>query len=141
MRPCSAVAGANSPGTAKPPPSIRALPATWYRKPNAYARTATSFDNPDFVDVVVHSYRHRFGLEAGDPALQAIEDRLAARPAIGVPTVTMDPLDDGVVAGSARGRAHLFGDLREHVDVPGAGHDLPQEAPGAFAAAVASLLP
>jgi pimeloyl-ACP methyl ester carboxylesterase len=58
-----------------------------------------------------------------------------------VPTVTMDPLDDGVVAASARATAHLFTDLREHVDVPGAGHDLPQEAPQAFAATVASLLP
>jgi pimeloyl-ACP methyl ester carboxylesterase len=114
---------------------------TWDVDDATFAETAASFDNPDFVDVVVHSYRHRFGLVSGDPALQDIEDRLAQRPRITVPTVTLDPLDDGVVAGSARDRAHLFTDLREHVDVPGAGHDLPQEAPGAFAAAVASLLP
>ena len=56
----------------------------------------SSFDNPDFVDVVVHSYRHRFGYAPGDPALEAIERRLAGRPAIDAPTISLCGADDGV---------------------------------------------
>ncbi len=101
-----------------------------------FERTAPSFDNPDFVDVVIHSYRHRFGLAAGDPALEDIELQLAAQPAIAVPAITLDGDADGVSGGGAP-RAGRFTGRHEHrVVTGGIGHDLPQEAPQAFAQAV-----
>jgi len=101
-----------------------------------FERSAPSFDNPDFVDVVVHSYRHRFGLVAGDPALEDLERRLAAQPAITVPAITLDGDADGVSPGGAP-RAGRFTGRHEHrVVESGIGHDLPQEAPQAFAQAV-----
>ncbi|WP_159996925.1 alpha/beta fold hydrolase [Roseomonas sp. 18066] len=102
-----------------------------------FAATAESFDNPDFVAVVVHSYRHRFGLVAGDPALEAIERQLAARPPIAVPSITLDGDADGVMApgGTARHARHFTGPHRHRV-IPGGGHNLPQEKPEAFAAAI-----
>ena len=59
-----------------------------------YARTASSFDNPDFVDVVVHSYRHRFGYAPRDPAFEGIERELAMQLSIGVPTISLCREDD-----------------------------------------------
>ena len=103
-------------------------------------RTAAAFRNPDYVDVVIHSYRHRLGLAAGDPAYDDIERRLAARPRIHVPTITLDGLADGnfpATDGSA-GAGHFAG-FRDHRQVPDAGHDLPREAPTAFADAVREL--
>ncbi len=111
---------------------------TWAFTPEVYARTAPSFDSPDFVEVVIHSYRHRFGLVAGDPALDVVERRLAEQPDIVVPAVTLAGADDGLVSPSAP--SPKFRDLRDHRIIPGAGHDLPQEAPDAFAAAVLDLL-
>ena len=67
---------------------------TWAFGDGAFEATAPSFDNPDFVDVVVHSYRHRFGLVEGAPAYQATEDLIAAQPPITVPTLVIDPVDD-----------------------------------------------
>ncbi|MFC0386203.1 alpha/beta fold hydrolase [Muricoccus vinaceus] len=102
-----------------------------------FERTAASFDNPDFVEVVIHSYRHRFGLVTGDPSLEGIEARLAAHPAIPVPAVTLDGGADGVLAGGGTaGHARRFAGPHEHRVVPGGGHNLPQEKPEAFAAAV-----
>ena len=111
---------------------------TWRFSPEEYERTAASFDSPDFVEVVLHSYRHRFGLVPGDPALEEIERRLAVQPEIPVPAVVLEGADDGV-APPARA-APRFTRLREHEVVPGAGHNLPQEAPEAFASAVLALL-
>jgi pimeloyl-ACP methyl ester carboxylesterase len=107
-----------------------------------YERTAPSFDNPDFVDVVVHSYRHRYGLVPGDPAVEAIEERLTAQPSIGVPTVAMDGDGDRVmpIGGCAEHERHFTGPY-ERVVIPLAGHNLPQETPEAFADAVLSLAP
>lgn len=107
-----------------------------------YARTAPSFDNPDFVDVVIHSYRHRYALVPGDPAVEAIEDRLIGQPSIGVPTVAMDGDGDGVmsIGGCAEHGRHFAGPY-ERVVVPLVGHNLPQEAPEAFAEAVLSVMP
>lgn len=114
---------------------------TWAFDDATFARTAASFDNPDFADVVVHSYRHRYGLVAGDPACAATEALLAQQPAIGVPTITLDGADDGVMAlGGTADHGHHFTGPREHRVVPGAGHNLPQEKPQAFADAVADLL-
>jgi pimeloyl-ACP methyl ester carboxylesterase len=110
---------------------------TWQFDEACFERTAASFDNPDFVDVVIHSYRHRFGLCAGDPAYEAIERALAAQPDIAVPAITLDGLSDGVVPGAAvaPGAAHFVGP-HAHRTLPGVGHNLPQEAPQAFAQAV-----
>ncbi|HVJ55546.1 MAG TPA: alpha/beta hydrolase [Aliidongia sp.] len=113
---------------------------TWRFDEATYARTAEAFDNPDFVDVVIHSYRHRFGLAAGDPAAEAIERALAAEPPIPVPTVTLEGADDGVQPiGRTAGHARHFTGLREHRVIAGAGHNLPQEAPEAFADAVLAV--
>ena len=113
----------------------------WAFDDATFERTAASFDNPDFVDVVVQSYRHRFGLAAGDPALAGIEQRLAGQPAVAVPTVALHGDDDGVspAAQSERDARHFTGPYTRQV-VPGAGHNLPQEAPGSFALAVLGLL-
>lgn len=114
---------------------------TWTFSDPTYAATATSFANPDFVDVVTHSYRHRFGLVPGDPRYAEIEQRLALRPAIGVPTVIFAGADDGVSSrrADAAAIAGFDGPVRRHV-LAGVGHNVPQEAPSAFADAVLSLL-
>ncbi|MFZ3084212.1 alpha/beta fold hydrolase [Rhodoferax ferrireducens] len=114
---------------------------TWAFDTATFERSAAAFDNPDFVDVVIHSYRHRFGLVAGDPALADIERRLAAQPPITVPSVTLDGTDDGVrPPAAAEQHARLFTGPRSHRIVPGAGHNLPQEKPHVFADAVLELL-
>ena len=103
-------------------------------------RAAVAFDNPDYVDVVLHSYRHRLGLAPGYPPYDEIEKKLAAQPAITVPAVTLDGLADGnfpATDGSASAR--YFTGPRVHHQVPNAGHNLPQEAPDAFANAVLEL--
>jgi pimeloyl-ACP methyl ester carboxylesterase len=103
----------------------------------SFDRAADAHDNPDYVDVVIHSYRHRFGLAAGDPAYADLQRRLASLPAISVPAVTLDGDSDGVLpAGDGRASAAKFTGRRIHHIVPGAGHNVPQEAPEAFAAAV-----
>lgn len=109
----------------------------WRFDDHTFERTAVSFDNPDFVDVVIHSYRHRHALVAGDPALEAIERQLAAQPPITVPTITLDGSADGVLpTGSSAHHAPHFTGFHEHRVVPTVGHNLPQEAPEAFAGAV-----
>ncbi|MEM5425423.1 alpha/beta fold hydrolase [Paraburkholderia ferrariae] len=110
---------------------------TWRFDDGLYARTAASFDNPDFVDVVVHSYRHRFGLVEGDPRFDDIERRLAATPPITVPTITLDGDADGVQPPGARETSSKrFSGRHENRIVRNAGHNLPQEAPEVFAKAV-----
>lgn len=115
---------------------------TWAFDDATFERSAVAFDNPDFVEVVIQSYRHRFGLVPGDPAYAEIERRLAAQPAITVPTITFDGADDGVrpVAG-ATAHAHRFTGPRSHRVVPGVGHNMPQEVPRVFADAVLELVP
>ena len=107
----------------------------------AYDRTAKSFENPDFVDVVIHSYRHRYGLVPGDPAVADIEARLATRILISVPTVAMDGGGDGVVGeNGCVGHERFFtGPYRRQV-IPSVGHNLPQEAPAEFSKAILSLV-
>ncbi len=106
-----------------------------------FERTAAAHDNPDFVDVVIHSYRHRFGLADGDPQYADLQRRLAALPPITVPAITLDGEADGVLpASDGRASAAKFADRRIHRVVPGAGHNVPQEAPEAFAAAVMELI-
>jgi pimeloyl-ACP methyl ester carboxylesterase len=100
-------------------------------------RAAEAFENPDYVEVVLHSYRHRLGYADGDPRYAELEERLSASPPIGVPAVTLDGLADGNFPASdgTAGAAHFTGP-RHHHQVPLAGHNLPQEAPDAFTAAV-----
>jgi len=114
---------------------------SWAIDEATYERSADAFDNPDFVDVVIHSYRHRFGLVPGDPRLEPTERLLAAQPRIAVPSITLDGADDGVmsIGGTSHHAAH-FSARHEHRVVAGAGHNLPQEAPQAFAQAVQDLL-
>jgi pimeloyl-ACP methyl ester carboxylesterase len=103
-------------------------------------RAAEAFDNPDYVDVVIHSYRHRLGHAAGAPEYAEAEAALAGSPAITVPAVTLDGTADGnfpATDGSA-GAAHFTGP-RIHRQVHDAGHNLPQEAPVAFADAVGDV--
>ncbi len=114
---------------------------TWRFDDATFERSAAAFDHPDFVEVVIHSYRHRFGLVAGDPAYAGIDRRLAAQPVISVPAITFDGIDDGVrPPADASAHAARFSGPRSHRLVPGAGHNLPQEAPRAFADAVLELV-
>ncbi|BBZ44744.1 alpha/beta fold hydrolase [Mycobacterium parmense] len=103
--------------------------------------TVESFDNPDFVDVVVHSYRHRYGLVAGDPAYDATEQRIATEPVVTVPTVVLDTKYDGLPPRPMSGsHDDHFARLVAHRVVE-AGHGLPQERPREFAEAVLLLKP
>ncbi len=114
---------------------------TWRFDEASFERSAAAFDNPDFVDVVIQSYRHRFALAAGDPAYADIERRLAAQPAITVPSITFDGADDGVrPPAPASQHGHRFTGSRAHRLVPGVGHNMPQEAPQVFADAVLELV-
>jgi pimeloyl-ACP methyl ester carboxylesterase len=104
-------------------------------------RTVAAHDNPDYVDVVIHSYRHRFGLADGDPQYAEIQRRLAALPVISVPAITLDGDADGVApASDGKASAAKFSNRRAHRVIPRAGHNLPQEEPEAFADAVMELI-
>ncbi len=112
----------------------------WHFDDETLDRAASAFDNPDYVDVVLHSYRHRLGLAPGDPAYEPDERALARLPAITVPAITLDGTADGnfpATDGSAS--AGHFTGPRVHRQVADAGHNLPQEAPGPFAEAVLDL--
>ncbi len=108
---------------------------TWAFDVATFGDSAGSFDNPDFVDVVIHSYRHRYGLVPGDPASAHIETRLAAQPPIAVPTITIDGDTDGVATSTAH-HARKFTARHEHRVFAGVGHNLPQEHPAGFAQAI-----
>jgi pimeloyl-ACP methyl ester carboxylesterase len=108
---------------------------SWTFDHATFERTATAFDNPDFVDVVIHSYRHRYGLAPGDPTYASIEAALAAQPPIAVPAITIDGDADGVNPGTAHQAAKFIGP-HEHRVFKGAGHNLPQERPEEWAQAV-----
>jgi pimeloyl-ACP methyl ester carboxylesterase len=103
-----------------------------------FDRSAVSFENPDFVDVVIHTYRWVFGLEAGDPTLQPLEDRLALKPAITVPTVTIDGAADPLKPGGTTDHAGQFAGVHEH-RVLAAGHNVPQQEPEQFANAIIKI--
>jgi pimeloyl-ACP methyl ester carboxylesterase len=109
----------------------------WNFDEATYARSAASFDNPDHVAIVVHNYRWRLGLAPGQTQYDALEQRLGSFPGIGVPTVTLE--------GDANGAPHLdpaayrkrfTGRYAHHTLTGGIGHNLPQEAPQAFADAI-----
>lgn len=108
---------------------------TWEFDEATFNQTAMAFGNPDFVDVVIHSYRHRFGLVPGDPAVAQIETRLTAQPPITVPTIAIDGAKDGVNNGTQH-HAKKFTGPFEYRDFSSAGHNLPQEQPEDWARAV-----
>lgn len=113
----------------------------WAFDDATFANSAVSFDNPDFVAVTIQSYRHRYGYAAGDPALDAIEQRLAGQPKITVPTIALQGEADGVhPPESSEKHAVFFTGPYQRRLLPGIGHNPPQEAPHAFADAVLELI-
>jgi len=106
-----------------------------------FALTAASFDNPDFVAVTIQSYRHRYGYAPGDPALEPIEERLAAQPRIGVPTIALQGEADGVhpPEASASHGQYFTGPFERRL-LPRVGHNPPREAPQAVADAILDLI-
>lgn len=114
----------------------------WAFDDATYDRTAASFDNPDFVPVVIQSYRHRHRNAPGDPALEPIEALLAAQPPITVPTICLHGAEDGVgPPAQSAGAARHFRNRYERRVIPVAGHFLPNEAPEAMVRAVLDLIP
>jgi pimeloyl-ACP methyl ester carboxylesterase len=113
----------------------------WKFDEATFDASAAMLDNPDFVDVVIHSYRHRFGYADGDPSLETIEQQLASQPSLTVPTISLDGNDGGFGPAdtSAEERAHFTGHYEQRV-LHGVGHNVPQEASDDFAAAVLDLL-
>ncbi len=101
---------------------------TWSFTDDEFEATADSFNNPDFVDVVIHSYRHRYGLVAGDSTVAHIEVQLEQQPDISVAAITIDGTADGVDSGTAHHAPKFIGP-HEHRVFENAGHNLPQERP------------
>lgn len=114
---------------------------TWARNAERFPLSAAAFDNPDFVEVVIHSYRHRFMYAPGDPALEGMEQALEKLPAIGVPTISLCGADDGVGPAPADDEdAHHFTGPYERRVLAGVGHNIPEEAPGETLKALLDLL-
>jgi len=114
---------------------------SWRFDDSTYAQTALSFDNPDFVDVVVHSYRHRYGYAVGDPMLETIEIALTKKPKIRVPTISLCGAHDGVSPPPLKDTdADCFTGSYERRVLPGVGHNIPQEAPAETLSALRELL-
>ncbi len=112
----------------------------WRFNEATFAATAASFDNPDFVDVTIQSYRHRFGNALGDPAFDDIEWQLAAQPPIAVPAIVLHGACDGVdPAEQSEGAARHFTARYERRVVPHAGHFLSRETPEAVVEAIRDL--
>ncbi len=115
----------------------------WRFTDATFNRTAVSFDNPEFVDVVVHSYRHRIGNAPGEARFQAMEQQLAKRPKIQCPAITLYGADDGIArppAESPPAEREAFVSLRARRVIPGVGHFMPREKPDAVSAALLELL-
>jgi len=109
----------------------------WNFSDAAFDRTAAAFDNPDHVAIVIHNYRWRLDLAAGEAQYDDVEKRLAAGPVIGVPTITMEGDANGAPHPPAAAYANKFSGKYEHRTIAGGiGHNLPQEAPQAFAQAI-----
>ncbi|MEU1409305.1 alpha/beta hydrolase [Streptomyces sp. NPDC005728] len=110
---------------------------TWDFDDATFERTAAAFENPDHADIVIHNYRWRLSLADGERRYDGFEKQLAARPVIEVPTITLDPeLDPFTAPGNGSAYRDRFTGAYEHRTLAGIGHNLPQEAPTAFAQAV-----
>jgi pimeloyl-ACP methyl ester carboxylesterase len=115
----------------------------WQFTEATYNRTAPSFDNPDFVDVVIHSYRHRIMNAAGEARFTEIEARLAQRPIVAAPSITLYGADDGIRRPSLESppdEREVFAKLVARRVVPGVGHFMPREKPSAVSDALIELL-
>jgi len=109
----------------------------WQFDDATFDRTAASFDNPDHVNIVIHNYRWRLGLAQGESQYDELEQRLAKGPVITVPTITLEGDANGAFHLPASAYAGKFSGKYEHrVITGGIGHNLPQEAPQAFAQAI-----
>ena len=112
----------------------------WHFDDATFERSAAAFDNPDHVSVVIHNYRWRLGLAAGDPHYDELEQRLAKAPTIAVPTITLEGDANGAPHPDASAYAGKFsGPYAHRVITGGVGHNLPQEAPQAFAQAIVDV--
>ena len=114
----------------------------WRFSEETYNRTAPSFDNPDFVDVVIHSYRHRIGNAPGEPRFAAVEGELAKRPKITVPSMVLHGAHDPLARPPADSPAEraMFPALVARRVLEGVGHFLPREKPEAVSSAMLELL-
>jgi pimeloyl-ACP methyl ester carboxylesterase len=112
----------------------------WNFADATFDRSAASFDNPDHVAIVIHNYRWRQGLAEGEPKYDDLEKRLAESPVITVPTITMEGDANGAPHPEPSAYAKKFSGRYAHRTIKGGiGHNLPQEAPQAFAEAVADV--
>ena len=112
----------------------------WNFDDATFERSAASFENPDHVDIVIHNYRWRLGLADGEPKYDALEERLAKGPVITVPTMTLEGDANGAPHPPPASYAQKFVGKYTHRDIHGGiGHNLPQEAPHAFAQAVVEV--
>lgn len=115
----------------------------WRFTDEVYDRTAASFDNPDFVDAVIHSYRHRNGNAAGEPRFRETEARLAERPRIEAPSILLYGEEDGVAPpgrNASPAEQSTFASLVARRVVPGVGHFMPRERPDVVSAALLEVL-
>ncbi len=109
----------------------------WNFSDATFDQTAASFDNPDHVAIVIHNYRWRLGLAQGEPKYDDLETRLAASPVISVPTITLEGDANGAPHPAPSAYANKFsGKYANRIITGGIGHNLPQEAPQAFAQAI-----
>jgi pimeloyl-ACP methyl ester carboxylesterase len=112
---------------------------TWKFDDATFEKTASSFDNPDFADVVVQSYRARFGLGQNDPELDDIEAQLARQPKITVPAIAIDGAVDGIRPAGTKSQASFFTGQYEYRSIADCGHNVPQEKPPEFADAILTV--
>ena len=113
----------------------------WRFDEATFEKSAVSFDNPDFVEVVIQSYRHRYSYAPGDPALSGIDADLARQPKITVPTINLHGGHDGIsLVPEKDSQAKFFSGSYERRVLPGIGHNVPQEAPVATVAALRDLM-
>ncbi|MEU4011423.1 alpha/beta fold hydrolase [Streptomyces pseudogriseolus] len=113
---------------------------TWDFDDATFERTAAAFENPDYAAIVIHNYRWRLGLADGEARYERYERQLATRPVIEVPTITLDAERDPFTApGNGASYRDRFTGKYAHRTLTGIGHNLPQEAPTAFAQAVVEV--
>lgn len=114
----------------------RTASPTWTFDDATFNRSAVALDNPDHVEITIHNYRWRLGLEEGEQKYDGFEKQLAMGPVIAIPTITMEGDANGAPHPQPSAYARKFSGRYEHRDVAGIGHNLPQEAPEAFAQAI-----
>jgi pimeloyl-ACP methyl ester carboxylesterase len=113
---------------------------SWEFSNEEYDLSANSFENSDFVDIVIHSYRHRFALEKGDLKFDKIEHQLSKQPIISVPSITIDGETDGVTGLSNITKIkQKFSSHIKHQVLPNVGHNVPQEDPQSFSSAILEI--